>query len=115
MAGTLKYVEPKSTRLSNGAGPDHSHQSEILLLPLEVFLKRTIFTQTLIEHRTMFGVKTAWEYSSVEKFLLNRYLLKICFQNGRKVSIWSSTGDLERVISIIQERVDKSIPIEPSP
>ena len=84
----------------------------IPLLLLESFVSRTIFTDTFIEHRSMFGMKINRPYSSVTKLTQAAYFLRIQFEDGKKVKIWSSKGDLGTIIFIIQKYTGKSVPVE---
>jgi len=84
----------------------------IPLLPLESFISRTVFTDTLIEHRSMFGMKLTRAYSGVTKLFQDTYSLKIQFEDGKKVKIWSSKGDLGKIVSIIQKQAGKPVLVE---
>jgi hypothetical protein len=82
------------------------------LVPLESFISRTVFTDTLIEHRSMFGMKLTRAYSDVTKLFQDTYFLKIQFEDGKKMKIWSSKGDLGKIVSIIQKHAGKPVPVE---
>lgn len=84
----------------------------IVLVPLESFVVSTNFTSTHIEHRSLWGLRTRKAYSEVSKLLRYTYFLQIQFDDGRKMKIWRSQGDMERMIAIVQAQTNKSIPVE---
>jgi hypothetical protein len=90
----------------------------LLFMPLgllDTFITSTVFTDKQIDHRSMFGVKTAGDYASVERIVLNTNFLKIYFVNGQKIKIWRAQGDLGKMVSIIEECAGRVIPIETTP
>jgi hypothetical protein len=84
----------------------------IPLLPLESFVSSTVFTDTHIEHRSMFGMKINKTYAVVAKLFQDAYFLKIQFEDGKRVKIWSSKGDFGKIVSIIQKYAGKPVPVE---
>lgn len=79
---------------------------------LDAFITRTIFTTKMVDHRSLFGMKTAGEYAAIEKVILSTNFLKICFVDGKKIKIWRAQGDMGKIVSIIQEHAGKRIPVE---
>jgi hypothetical protein len=87
----------------------------LLFMPLgllDTFVTRTVFTNTQIDHRSLFGVKTVGEYISVKKVILSTNFLKIYFVDGKKIKIWRAQGDLGKIVSIIQEHAGRDVQIE---
>lgn len=83
----------------------------LILVPLESFIERTAFTDTFIEHRSMFGLKLTRTYSRVKEIFMYGDFLEIQFKDGKKVTIWRAKGDLAIIASIIQKQAGKSIPV----
>jgi hypothetical protein len=79
---------------------------------LEAFVSHTIFTDRQINHRSLFGLKTVREYTSVEKLLLGTNYLIIHFIDGKKVKIRQSKGNLGVILTIIRKQVGRNVPIE---
>lgn len=87
----------------------------LLIMPLgllDAFVTRTIFTNRLVDHRSLFGMKTTGEYATIDKIILSTSFLKICFVDGKKIKIWRAQGDMRKIVSVIQEHAGKNIPVE---
>ena len=83
------------------------------LIFLEGFVSRTVFSETHIDHRTMFGIKIVREYADIERLHLGMGFITIQFFDGRKVKLWSAKADLVKIFSIIRERAREDLPLDP--
>jgi hypothetical protein len=77
------------------------------------FVSRTAFTETHIDHRTMFGVRIVREYTDIERVYLGAGFIRIHFFDGWKVKIYSGNADIVKIFSIIRKRARTDLPIDP--
>ena len=88
----------------------------ILWVPLVIltgFVSRTVFTETHIDHRTMFGVRIVREYTDIERVYLGWGFIRIHFFDGWKVKIYSGKADIVKIFSIIRKRARTDLLIDP--
>lgn len=60
----------------------------------------------------MFGVKITRAYADVAKLFRDADFLKIQFEDGKRIKIMRSKGDLGEIVSIIQKYAGKPVPVE---
>jgi hypothetical protein len=80
---------------------------------LGVIVSRTVFTETHIDHRTMFGVRIVREYTDIERVYLGVGFIRIHFFDGWKVKIYSGRADIVKIFSIIRKRARTDLPTDP--
>jgi hypothetical protein len=84
----------------------------LMLVPVEVFLKRTTFSSKGIEHRSLIGIKTYRNYNDIEALEYGYNSLKIIFSDGSDLEIWLLKKDLKKVNPLLEYYLPKEILIK---